>query len=53
MIVIVGAGLAGLACATRLQEASADWILIEGASGPGGRVVTEVTADGYRLDRGF
>jgi phytoene dehydrogenase-like protein len=53
MVIIVGAGLAGLACATRLEEAGADWLLVESSPGPGGRVVTEVTPEGYRLDRGF
>ena len=53
MVIIVGAGLAGLACATRLEEAGADWLLLESSPGPGGRVVTEVTPEGYRLDRGF
>jgi phytoene dehydrogenase-like protein len=53
MILIVGAGLAGLACANRLQELGADWMLLESSPGPGGRVVTEVTSEGYRLDRGF
>lgn len=53
MIVIVGAGLAGLACASRLEQAGADWLLIESASKPGGRVATEVTPEGFLLDRGF
>ena len=53
MVVIVGAGLSGLACATRLEEAGADWMLLEAASGPGGRVATEITSEGYRLDAGF
>lgn len=53
MIVIVGAGLAGLACATRLQEAGLGWLLLESSNRPGGRVATEVTPEGFRLDRGF
>ncbi|MFZ4716349.1 MAG: FAD-dependent oxidoreductase [Chthoniobacterales bacterium] len=53
MVIIVGAGLAGLACASRLGRAGVDWLLLEASSGPGGRVATEVTPEGYRLDRGF
>lgn len=53
MIVIVGSGLAGLACATRLEQAGADWLLLESSGKPGGRVATEITSDGYLLDRGF
>jgi protoporphyrinogen oxidase len=53
MIIIVGAGLAGLACATRLQKTGLHWMLLESSDQPGGRVATEVTPEGYRLDRGF
>jgi uncharacterized protein with NAD-binding domain and iron-sulfur cluster len=53
MILIIGAGLAGLACATRLEQVGTDWLLLEASDGPGGRVATHVTPDGYRLDHGF
>ncbi len=51
-VVIVGAGLAGLACALRLHEAGAGVRVLEASDGVGGRVRTDVV-EGFRLDRGF
>ncbi len=51
-VVIVGAGLAGLACARRLLEVGKSFIVLEASDGVGGRVRTDVV-DGFRLDRGF
>jgi phytoene dehydrogenase-like protein len=51
-VVIVGAGLAGLSCALRLQEKSVEYTLLEGSDQVGGRVRTDVE-DGFQLDRGF
>ena len=53
MIIIVGAGMAGLACAARLEKAGLDWLLLEASNQPGGRVATEVTPEGFRIDCGF
>ena len=52
-IIIIGAGMAGLACATWLHRAGRPVLLLEAADGVGGRVRTDVTPDGFRLDRGF
>ena len=51
-VVIVGAGLAGLTCARRLQAGGAACVVLEGSDAVGGRVRTDGVA-GYRLDRGF
>jgi phytoene dehydrogenase-like protein len=51
-VVIVGAGLAGLSCALRLQERGISCRLYEKSDCVGGRVRTHVV-DGYRMDRGF
>lgn len=51
-VVIVGAGLAGLTCARRLQERNIPVSVLEAAGAVGGRVRTDVVA-GFRLDRGF
>jgi phytoene dehydrogenase-like protein len=53
MIIIVGAGLAGLVCAKVLHEHRQPFMILEASDGPGGRVRTDVTPSGFRLDRGF
>jgi phytoene dehydrogenase-like protein len=51
-VVVVGAGLAGLACARRLHRAGHEVVVLEAADGVGGRVRTD-RVDGFQLDRGF
>jgi phytoene dehydrogenase-like protein len=51
-VVVVGAGLAGLAAATTLQRAGRDVVVLEASDGVGGRVRTD-RVDGFLLDRGF
>jgi phytoene dehydrogenase-like protein len=53
MIVIIGAGLAGLTCAKLLVEARQEVQVFEAADQVGGRLRTDYHGDGYRLDRGF
>ncbi|MFC7500535.1 NAD(P)/FAD-dependent oxidoreductase [Nocardioides sp. GCM10030258] len=51
-VVIVGAGLAGLACATRLHADGFPVVVLEAADAVGGRIRTDVV-DGFTIDRGF
>jgi phytoene dehydrogenase-like protein len=51
-VVILGAGLAGLSCALRLQERGVSCQILEKSECVGGRVRTHVV-EGHRLDRGF
>ena len=51
-VVIVGAGVAGLAAARTLHEAGLDIAVLEGGSAPGGRIRTD-QVDGMLFDRGF
>lgn len=51
-VVVVGAGLAGLACARTLERAGLSVVVLESAPEVGGRVRTEVV-DGFRCDVGF
>jgi phytoene dehydrogenase-like protein len=52
-VVIIGAGLSGLACAATLKKNNIPYLLIEKSNQVGGRVQTTVTKEGYRLDHGF
>lgn len=51
-VAIVGAGLAGLCCAVRLERAGLSVQLLEAEDAAGGRIRTD-QVDGFRLDRGF
>ena len=51
-VAIIGAGLAGLACANELHAAGVDVTVYEASDGVGGRVRSDIV-DGFTLDRGF
>lgn len=51
-VIVVGAGLAGLACARELEAKGLECLLLEASDGVGGRVRTD-EVDGFLLDRGF
>jgi len=51
-VIVVGAGLAGLATARRLTQAGVQVKVFESSDGVGGRVRTD-RVDGFSLDRGF
>lgn len=51
-VIIVGGGLAGLACAVKLHQEGVPFLLLESSDAPGGRVRTD-SVEGFQLDRGF
>ena len=51
-VIVVGAGLAGLRCAARLEQAGLRVLVLEASDGVGGRIRTDLV-DGFRCDRGF
>jgi monoamine oxidase len=51
-VVVVGAGLAGLAAASRLVDAGAEVVVLEARERVGGRTLTVPTADGTPIDHG-
>jgi monoamine oxidase len=51
-VVVVGAGAAGLAAATRLQAAGVPFVLIEAKHRAGGRAFTDIASFGVPFDHG-
>lgn len=51
-VLIVGGGIAGLACARELAIQQIPSVILEASDGIGGRVRTD-EVDGFKLDRGF
>ncbi|GGG39262.1 protoporphyrinogen/coproporphyrinogen oxidase [Hymenobacter glacieicola] len=52
-VIIIGAGMAGLTCACYLHRAGRPVLVLDAADAVGGRIRTDVTPEGFRLDRGF
>jgi phytoene dehydrogenase-like protein len=52
MVIIIGAGIAGLTCAKYLKDQGIQSLILEASDGVGGRVRTDVH-EGFLLDRGF
>lgn len=52
MIVIIGAGIAGLTCAKYLKDKGLTALVLEASDAVGGRVRTD-NINGFKLDRGF
>ncbi len=52
-IVIVGAGLSGLAAALELEAAGESAIIVDKSAHVGGKLETSMIDDAYRVDRGF
>lgn len=52
-VIIIGAGLSGLACAMTLQKNKVPFLLLDQSDSVGGRIKTTLTEDGYRFDHGF
>lgn len=52
-VIIIGAGLAGLACALTLQEKNQAFLLLEKSDQVGGRIRTFKSSSGFLLDHGF
>jgi phytoene dehydrogenase-like protein len=50
-VIVIGAGLTGLACAFRLQQAGIPVLLLEASDSPGG-VIATVEANGFRFEAG-
>ncbi|MBL8072588.1 MAG: NAD(P)-binding protein, partial [Nitrospira sp.] len=51
-VLIIGAGVAGLACTRRLTNAGLACTVLEASDGIGGRARTD-RVEGFQLDRGF
>jgi phytoene dehydrogenase-like protein len=51
-VIVVGAGLAGLSCARRLQTEGFDFLILEASDRVGGRVKTDAV-EGFLLNHGF
>jgi phytoene dehydrogenase-like protein len=51
-VIVIGAGLSGLACALTLREQGLEPLVLEASDAVGGRVRTD-RREGFLLDRGF